>query len=175
VLPSLGPVCRAPHQGARPGWGAGAPGPAYRGRCATRPIRVLVPDGVRVPLAPPIGAWVPQASPGRAGTAGSGAAGSGAAGSGAEAREALLAERAGVVRREAALDREFTQLADAASAGGTDDEHDPEGATLAFERQHTAALLDQAREQVAAIDAGPERLDAGRYGLCGRCGQPIGA
>jgi RNA polymerase-binding transcription factor DksA len=92
----------------------------------------------------------------------------------AEAREVLAAERARAVRRAAALQREFAQLADAASAGGTDDEHDPEGATLAFERQHTAALLEQAREQVTAIDVALERLAEGRYGRCGRCGQPIG-
>ncbi len=48
------------------------------------------------------------------------------------------------------------------------------GATLAFERQHTAALLDQAREQVAAIDTALGRLADGRYGRCDRCGQPIG-
>jgi DnaK suppressor protein len=92
-----------------------------------------------------------------------------------DAREVLLAERVGAVERTGALEREFSQLAEAASAGGTDDEHDPEGATLAFERQHTAALLDQAREQIAAIDAALARLVAGRYGVCDRCGQPIGA
>jgi DnaK suppressor protein len=78
----------------------------------------------------------------------------------ATAREMLLAERARVRQRIAALEREFAGIAEAASAGGTDDEHDPEGATLAFERQHTAALLG--------------RLEAGRYGVCERCGQPIG-
>ena len=90
-------------------------------------------------------------------------------------RELLLAERADALRRVAALEREFAGIAEAASAGGTDDEHDPEGATLAFERQHTAALLDQAREQLTAIDAALGRLEAGRYGRCDRCGQPIGA
>jgi RNA polymerase-binding transcription factor len=89
-------------------------------------------------------------------------------------REVLLAEREGALRRVAALEREFAVLAEAASAGGTDDEHDPEGATLAFERQHAAALLAQAREQVAAVDAALERIRAGRYGVCERRGQPIG-
>ena len=92
----------------------------------------------------------------------------------ATAREMLLAERARVRQRIAALEREFAGIAEAASAGGTDDEHDPEGATLAFERQHTAALLEQAREQLAAADAALGRLEAGRYGVCERCGQPIG-
>ena len=92
----------------------------------------------------------------------------------ATAREMLLAERGRVLRGIAALEREFAGIAEAASAGGTDDEHDPEGATLAFERQHTAALLEQAREQLGAVDAALARLAAGRYGVCDRCGQPIG-
>jgi RNA polymerase-binding transcription factor DksA len=93
----------------------------------------------------------------------------------ATAREVLLAERERARDRVAALEREFTGLAEAASAAGTDDEHDPEGATLAFERQHAAALLEAAREQVAAADAALRRLAEGRYGVCDRCGQPIGA
>ena len=89
-------------------------------------------------------------------------------------RDLLLAERARARERVAALEREFAALAEAASAAGTDDEHDPEGATLAFERQHTAALLEQALAQVAEIDAALGRLDDGTYGICARCGQPIG-
>ena len=83
-------------------------------------------------------------------------------------RELLLAERARAVQRAAALEREFEALSEAASAGGTDDEHDPEGATLAFERQHTAALLDQAREQVSG-----DRRGAGPAG--GRPLRPLRA
>lgn len=89
-------------------------------------------------------------------------------------RDVLLAERARARSRAAALDREFAEIAAAASEPGTDDEHDPEGATLAFERQHTAALLKRAREQVEEIDAAIGRLDEGTYGICVRCGQPVG-
>lgn len=39
-------------------------------------------------------------------------------------------------------------------------------------RQRVAALE---REQVAAVDAALRRLAEGRYGVCERCGQPIGA
>jgi RNA polymerase-binding transcription factor len=92
----------------------------------------------------------------------------------ANPRELLLAERADALRQVAALEREFAVIAEAASAGGTDDEHDPEGATLAFERQHAAALLQAAQERVAAIDVALDRLRAGDYGVCTRCGQPIG-
>ena len=93
----------------------------------------------------------------------------------ATARELLLAEQARARQRVAALEWEFAGLAEAASAAGTDDEHDPEGATLAFERQHAAALLAAARERADAVDAALQRLEAGRYGVCERCGQPIGA
>ena len=90
------------------------------------------------------------------------------------ARELLLAAQRRARQRATALEREFASLAEAASSAGTDDEHDPEGATLAFERQHAAALLEAAREQLAAIDTALRRLEAGRYGVCERCGQPIG-
>src|SRR5580693_4499724 len=92
----------------------------------------------------------------------------------ATAHEVLLTEQARARQQVAALEREFAGLAEAASSAGTDDEHDPEGATLAFERQHAAALLEAAREQVAAVGAALERLEQGRYGVCEQCGRPIG-
>ena len=89
-------------------------------------------------------------------------------------REQLLEQRDRARRRAEALEREFAGIAEAASGPGTDDEHDPEGATLAFERQHTAALLADARAQAEQIDAALGRLDDGTYGICARCGNPIG-
>jgi DnaK suppressor protein len=87
---------------------------------------------------------------------------------------ALLAEeRQAALDRLAALERDFTAIVEAAGQANADDEHDPEGATIAFERQHVAALLDQARRQLAQVDAAIGRLDAGHYGQCERCGQPI--
>ncbi|MFG2110821.1 TraR/DksA family transcriptional regulator [Micromonospora chersina] len=53
--------------------------------------------------------------------------------------------------------------------------HDPEGATIAFERAQVAVLLAGARRRLAELDAALERLDAGRYGRCERCGLPIPA
>jgi DnaK suppressor protein len=89
--------------------------------------------------------------------------------------ESLAAERAGTMQRLAGLEREFAGIVESAASAGTDDEHDPEGATIAFERQHTAALLDQARQHLAQIDAAMLRLADGSYGTCENCGQPIGA
>ena len=88
-------------------------------------------------------------------------------------RERLEDERAAAATRLAGLEREFGSVVESASQANTDDEHDPEGATLAFERQHIAALVSQARERLAEIDAAVERLEAGSYGRCVRCGQPI--
>jgi RNA polymerase-binding transcription factor len=91
------------------------------------------------------------------------------------ARELLAEARAETEARVAGLEREFRQILDAAGAAGDDDEHDPEGATVAFERQHVAALLAGAREHLAQIDEARQRLAAGTYGRCERCGEPIGA
>lgn len=44
-----------------------------------------------------------------------------------------------------------------------------------FERQHVAALLSQARQHLAQIDAALLRLAEGSYGRCENCGRPIGA
>jgi DnaK suppressor protein len=87
----------------------------------------------------------------------------------------LAAERSAAEDRLTALERDFTGMVEAAGQANADDEHDPEGATIAFERQHVAALLDQAREQLAQIDAALGRLADGSYGRCERCGQPIPA
>jgi DnaK suppressor protein len=92
----------------------------------------------------------------------------------ATARELLTGERAEALAQVAALEREFAGIAEAAGSAWTDDEHDPEGATIAFEREHTAALLAQLREHLAQIDAALGRLADGSYGTCVNCGRPIG-
>jgi DnaK suppressor protein len=55
----------------------------------------------------------------------------------------------------------------------TDDEHDPEGPTLAFERSQASAMLAQYVQHVADIDAALVRMDRGTYGLCTKCGNDI--
>ena len=90
-------------------------------------------------------------------------------------RGLLAAERSAAAGQLAALQREFAGLVDSATMANADDEHDPEGATIAFERQHVAALARQAGDRVAEIDAALGRLDAGSYGACTRCGEPVGA
>ena len=86
---------------------------------------------------------------------------------------ALAAARDSAQARLAALERDFGGSVAAARDAGTDDEHDPEGATLAYERQHVAALADAAREDLAEIQAALARLADGSYGTCQACGQQI--
>jgi RNA polymerase-binding transcription factor DksA len=92
------------------------------------------------------------------------------------ARARLEAERDRAMARIAELDRDFAGIVASAAEGssGGDDEHDPEGATVAYERQHVAALRAQARAHLADVGAALRKLDDGRYGVCDRCGQPIG-
>lgn len=55
----------------------------------------------------------------------------------------------------------------------TDDEHDPEGPTLAFERSQSQAMLEQSRQHLTEIDAALARMARGTYGLCTSCGLDI--
>jgi DnaK suppressor protein len=85
----------------------------------------------------------------------------------------LETERAAVLAQVAALTAEFDAVVAASRSSNADDEHDPEGATIAFERQQLAALLDAAQRRLADVEAAVARRASGRYGVCERCGGPI--
>jgi RNA polymerase-binding transcription factor DksA len=89
-------------------------------------------------------------------------------------RPLLEAERAETRARLASLTEDYEGVVDASRDTNADDEHDPEGATIAFERSQIGALLRQVRGHLAEIDAASTRLDAGTFGTCERCGDPIG-
>jgi RNA polymerase-binding transcription factor DksA len=91
----------------------------------------------------------------------------------AAVRRSLDAERADTLDQIESLRHEFDGIVASAALVGADDEHDPEGATIAFERAQLSALLDQARTRLAELDQALERLSTGSYGICQRCGQPI--
>ena len=75
--------------------------------------------------------------------------------------------------RLATLTDDFDEVVAASRDSNADDEHDPEGATIAFERSQLDALANQARDHLSEIDAAISRLENGTYGVCERCGQPI--
>ena len=89
-------------------------------------------------------------------------------------RRQLEQERDDTLRRLAGLTHAFDEVVAASKDTNADDEHDPEGATIAFERSQADALVRQAREHLVEIDAAEARLAAGTYGTCERCGRPIG-
>ena len=88
--------------------------------------------------------------------------------------EALERERQETLQRLASLTDDFAGVVAASRDSNADDEHDPEGATIAFERSQLDALANQARGHLAEIDAAVARLEDGTYGVCERCGRPIG-
>ncbi len=90
-----------------------------------------------------------------------------------EARRRLEDERALTLARLTTLTGNFDAVVAASRDTNADDEHDPEGATIAFERSQIGALVRQAQLHVVEIDAAIERLDAGTYGVCQGCGHAI--
>jgi DnaK suppressor protein len=91
-----------------------------------------------------------------------------------QARRLLEAEREQTLGRLASLSDDFDAVVAASRDTNADDEHDPEGATIAFERSQVGALIRQVRLHLAEIDAAVKRLDAGTYGTCEGCGRLIG-
>jgi RNA polymerase-binding transcription factor DksA len=90
-----------------------------------------------------------------------------------EWRALLDAERHRTQRRLDALIADYDGVVAASRDTNADDEHDPEGATIAFERLQVGALVAQARDHLSEIGAALARLEAGRYGTCEVCHEPI--
>ncbi len=81
-------------------------------------------------------------------------------------RDAL---RSAIARRTA----DVTDIVAAREGANVDDEHDPEGATIAFERTQADHAATTARRRLVEVEAALGRLDAGTYGICERCGGAI--
>ena len=88
-------------------------------------------------------------------------------------RATVEAQRAHVAERAASLERELASLAEEQSLTSHDDEHDPEGVTIAVQRAQLQGLRDAARVELAELDRAIGRLDDGTYGYCAQCGAPI--
>jgi DnaK suppressor protein len=88
-------------------------------------------------------------------------------------RAALVGERVRSEKLLGDVERSMTDVSDARDGANVDDEHDPEGATLAWERGSLGAVRDDARRRIAAVDRALARLEAGTYGLCAVGGEPI--
>ena len=87
----------------------------------------------------------------------------------------LEAMRSQTAQRLADLRGDYRGFVEASKDTNADDEHDPEGATIAFERSQVGALVRQAEAHLAEIDAALVRVADGTYGVCAVCGRPIPA
>ncbi len=86
----------------------------------------------------------------------------------------LQHERRQTLERLASLTGDYDSVVAASLDTNADDEHDPEGATIAFERSQIGALVRQVSHHVAELDDALARVAAGTYGVCERCGTSIG-
>ena len=87
---------------------------------------------------------------------------------------ALLREdRESLVARIAELSADMDALFEASRDSNADDEHDPEGQTIAYERSQLAAITAQTRDRLDEVEAALERVSDGIYGRWEVCGEPI--
>ena len=92
----------------------------------------------------------------------------------ATTRMLLAADRESTLARLGDLEADVALIVEASEGSNADDEHDPEGATIAFERAQVGALAAQARAHLDDVAVALARLDAGTYDACERCAGPIG-
>ena len=88
-------------------------------------------------------------------------------------RGVLIADKEATESLIARLIDDLDSFTDARKDGATDDEHDPEGPTLAFERSQSTAILEQTRQHFAQIESAMLRLDDGSFGVCATYGKEI--
>lgn len=67
------------------------------------------------------------------------------------------------------------EVQSARSDASADDEHDPEGPTMSQEWSSLTGLVTDAESQLRVVDGALTRMHDGTYGVCARCGKPIGA
>ncbi|PRZ43979.1 TraR/DksA family transcriptional regulator [Antricoccus suffuscus] len=82
-------------------------------------------------------------------------------------------QRAATEQRIAEMRAGFDGMVAASEGSNADDEHDPEGATIAFERSQLGALIDQAELQLREIAHAAQKISDGKYGVCESCGAQI--
>ncbi|MFF1879970.1 TraR/DksA family transcriptional regulator [Pseudarthrobacter sp. NPDC058196] len=88
-------------------------------------------------------------------------------------RVLLEEERARRLALLPALRADIDAANSARQDSNVDDEHDPEGATIAFELSQASALLRQSSAGLDQVEAALARLANGTYGTCVVCGEPI--
>jgi DnaK suppressor protein len=87
----------------------------------------------------------------------------------------LLRLRADTEAGLRAAEAQIAAVTAARADANSDDEHDPEGATIGFERSQADALRAALQRRLTEVDAALARVAAGTYEVCAVCGEPIPA
>ena len=90
----------------------------------------------------------------------------------AQAAALLRSERAALLAQLRSAEQELADVREL-RADAVDDEHDPEGSTLSSDWSRIFGLRDATVERLAQTERALERITAGTYGTCLRCGRPI--
>lgn len=85
----------------------------------------------------------------------------------------LLARRAEILDAIGVSSDELAGIRLARSDGTADDEHDPEGSTLASDWSRITSLHADAEASLDEVDRALDRLNDGTFGVCVVCGNPI--
>jgi RNA polymerase-binding transcription factor DksA len=85
----------------------------------------------------------------------------------------VRAEHERTARQVESLQQVVASIVEASELTATDDEHDPEGATIAYERAQAIALLRQARDDLDALAVTQMQLESAQVVMCSVCGRTI--
>ena len=89
-------------------------------------------------------------------------------------RERLLEERKRAQGALEYLQQENAGLLEDEREEIQSDNHPADDATSTYDRELDATLEGNEERAIQAIDAALDRIEAGTYGICDNCGQPIG-
>jgi RNA polymerase-binding transcription factor DksA len=92
----------------------------------------------------------------------------------ASAAAELRRRRERLLREAGIADARLSEIRATRASGSDDDEHDPEGETLSAQWSQAEGLRVGLTAELAELDRAIERADVGTYGICARCGRPIG-
>lgn len=87
--------------------------------------------------------------------------------------EPLRTRRRALDKQLVVLGADLAKIGEERSASTSDDEHDPEGSTLTSDWSQLSGLRRSALQQLRLTDAALARVEAGTYGNCLNCGDPI--
>ena len=90
-------------------------------------------------------------------------------------RQRLLQERRRLELEISELDADLSESLEESSEESPYDQHMAETAGVTLDREIDLSLEENTLVSIAQIDRALAKLENGKYGVCDRCGKPIGA